>query len=31
MSLYLQYLLRYADEEDMLNRIVTGDEWVHHY
>jgi hypothetical protein len=29
----LQRLLRYADEgEDMLNRIVTGDEsWVHHY
>jgi hypothetical protein len=27
----LQHLLRYADEEDMLNRIVTGDElWVHH-
>jgi hypothetical protein len=33
MSLSLQYLLRYADEEnDMLNRIVTGDGlWVHHY
>jgi hypothetical protein len=30
---FLQHLLRYADEgEDMLNRIVTGDEsWVHHY
>jgi hypothetical protein len=26
-------ILQYADEgEDMLNRIVTGDEsWVHHY
>jgi histone-lysine N-methyltransferase SETMAR len=33
MGLSLQHLLRYADEgEDMLNRIVTGDEsWVHHY
>jgi hypothetical protein len=33
MDLSLQHLLRYADEgEDMLNRIVTGDEsWVHHY
>jgi hypothetical protein len=35
MDLSLQRLraLRYADEgEDMLNRIVTGDEsWVHHY
>jgi hypothetical protein len=32
MGLSLQRLLRYADEgEDMLNRIVTGDEsWVHH-
>jgi hypothetical protein len=32
MGLYLQQLSRYADEgEDMLNRIVTGDEsWVHH-
>jgi hypothetical protein len=32
MCLSLQHLLRYADEgEDMLNRIVTGDEsWVHH-
>jgi histone-lysine N-methyltransferase SETMAR len=30
-GLSLQYLFRYADE-DMLNRIVTGDElWVHHY
>jgi hypothetical protein len=27
MGLSLQHLLRYADEgEDMLNRIVTGDE-----
>jgi hypothetical protein len=28
-----QHLLRYADEgEDMLNRIVAGDEsWLHHY
>jgi hypothetical protein len=33
MGLSLQHLLRYADEgEDMLNRIVTGNEpWVHHY
>jgi hypothetical protein len=33
MDLSLQHPLRYADEgEDMLNRIVTGDEsWVHHY
>jgi hypothetical protein len=33
MSLPWQHLLRYAEEgEDMLNRIVTGDEsWVHHY
>jgi hypothetical protein len=33
MGVSLQHLLRYADEgEDMLNRIVTGDEpWVHHY
>jgi transposase len=32
MDLSMQHLLRYADEEDMLNRIVTGDEsWVHHY
>jgi hypothetical protein len=32
MGLSLQHLLRYADEkEDMLNRIVSGDEsWVHH-
>jgi hypothetical protein len=32
MGLYLQHLLRYADEgEDMLNRIVTGDEsWLYH-
>jgi hypothetical protein len=31
MGLSLQHLLWYADEEDMLNRIVTGDEsWVHH-
>jgi hypothetical protein len=27
-----KYHLRYEDEEDMLNRTVTGDEsWVHHY
>jgi hypothetical protein len=33
MGLSLQHLLRYSDEgEDMLNRIVTGDEsWMHHY
>jgi hypothetical protein len=33
MGLSLQHRLRYADEgQDMLNRIVTGDElWVHHY
>jgi hypothetical protein len=34
MSLSLQHLiLRYADKgEDVLNRIVTGDEsWVYHY
>jgi histone-lysine N-methyltransferase SETMAR len=33
MGLFLQHLLRCADEgEDMLNRIVTGDEsWVYHY
>jgi histone-lysine N-methyltransferase SETMAR len=33
MVLSLQHLLWYADAgEDMLNRIVTGDEsWVHHY
>jgi hypothetical protein len=33
MGLPLQQLLQYADEgEDMLNRIVTGDEsGVHHY
>jgi hypothetical protein len=32
-GLSLQHLLQYADEEeDMLNRIVTGDKsWVHHY
>jgi hypothetical protein len=32
MGLSLQHLLRYADEgEDMLNKIVAGDEsWVHH-
>jgi hypothetical protein len=32
-GLLLLHLLRYADEgEDMLNRIVTGDEsWVHRY
>jgi hypothetical protein len=33
LGLSLQRLLRYADEEeDMLNRIVTGEEsWMHHY
>jgi hypothetical protein len=33
MGLYLQYLLWHVNEgEDMLNKIVTGDEsWVHHY
>jgi hypothetical protein len=33
MDLSLQRLLQYADEgEDMLNRIVTGDQsWMHHY
>jgi histone-lysine N-methyltransferase SETMAR len=33
LGLSLQHLCRYADEgEDMLNRIITGDEsWVHHY
>jgi hypothetical protein len=33
MDVSLQHLLRYADEgEDMLNKIVTGEEsWVHHY
>jgi hypothetical protein len=33
MGLSLQHLLRYADEgENMLNRIVTGDEsWVYYY
>jgi hypothetical protein len=33
MGLSLQHLLRYADEgNDMLNRIVTGDEsYVDHY
>jgi hypothetical protein len=33
MGLSLQHLSQYVDEgEDMLNRIVTGDEsWVHHY
>jgi hypothetical protein len=33
MGLTLQHLLHYADEEeDMLNRIFTGDKsWVHHY
>jgi transposase len=31
MGLPLQHLLRYADEEVMLNMIVTGDEsWMHH-
>jgi hypothetical protein len=32
MDLSWQHVLPYADGEDMLNRIVTGDEsWVHHY
>jgi hypothetical protein len=33
MGLSLQHLLRYADEgEDMLKRIITGDEsWMHYY
>jgi hypothetical protein len=33
VGLSLQHLLLYANErEDLLNRIVTGDEsWVHHY
>jgi histone-lysine N-methyltransferase SETMAR len=32
MGLSLQYLLWYADGENMLSRIVTGDKsWVHHY
>jgi hypothetical protein len=32
IGLSLQHLLQYTDEEDMLNRIVTGDKsWVHHY
>jgi hypothetical protein len=32
VGLALQNLLQYADGEDILNRIVTGDEsWVHHY
>jgi hypothetical protein len=33
IGLSLQHLSHYADEgEDMLNRIVTGDEsWMHHY
>jgi histone-lysine N-methyltransferase SETMAR len=33
MGISLEHLSQYADEgEDMLNRIVTGDEsWVHHY
>jgi histone-lysine N-methyltransferase SETMAR len=33
MGLSLKHLSQYADEgEDMLHRIVTGDEsWVHHY
>jgi hypothetical protein len=33
IGLSLQHLLWYADEgEDMLNRIITGNEsWVHHY
>jgi hypothetical protein len=33
MDLSLQYISRCADEgEDMLKRIVTGDEsWMHHY
>jgi hypothetical protein len=32
MGLSWQHLLRHADEDDMLNMTVTGDEsWVHHY
>jgi hypothetical protein len=32
IGLSLQHLVRYADKEDMLNRIVTGDElWVYQY
>jgi histone-lysine N-methyltransferase SETMAR len=32
MGLSLQHLLRYAEGEGMLNRIVPGDEsWVRHY
>jgi hypothetical protein len=32
MGLPLQHLLQHTDEEDMLNRIVTGDESrAHHY
>jgi hypothetical protein len=33
MGLSLQHFLRYAEEEEnLLNRFVTGDEsWVHHY
>jgi hypothetical protein len=32
MCLSLQHLLRLADVDDKLNRIVTGDEsWVHQY
>jgi hypothetical protein len=33
MGLFLQHLLRYADEgEDSLNKVVAGEKsWVHHY
>jgi hypothetical protein len=32
MGLSMQHLLRYADGEDMLNRIITGDEsWTDLY
>jgi hypothetical protein len=32
MDVSLQHILRYVDEEDMLNKTVTGDQsWVHHF
>jgi hypothetical protein len=32
MSVSLQHLLWYADEENMFNKIITGDQlWMHHY
>jgi hypothetical protein len=32
IGLSFQHLSRYADEGGyMINRIITGDEWVHHY